>query len=111
MTGRGWPTRPGLRIYIDTMARLGRTRGWNLLDAPVTLASSTPNRNNGPGLRSQRVERRGEESANSARDVGLRYVADVMPGISRARRGAGFQYRFATGDLVHNPEVLRRIHS
>src|SRR2546421_1650647 len=47
----------------------------------------------------------------SAHLVGLRYVSAQMPGIRRERSGAGFRYRYPTGDLVQEPEVLRRIKS
>ncbi|HTL56147.1 MAG TPA: DNA topoisomerase IB [Candidatus Limnocylindrales bacterium] len=47
----------------------------------------------------------------SARASGLRYVTDQMPGIRRERSGAGFRYRYPTGDLVQDGEVLHRIKS
>jgi DNA topoisomerase-1 len=54
---------------------------------------------------------RTEIPVESAHRVGLRYVSDEMPGIAREHAGKGFRYRFPTGDLVHEPEVLRRIKS
>jgi DNA topoisomerase-1 len=45
----------------------------------------------------------------SAHLVGLRYVSDQMPGIQRERAGQGFRYRYPTGEIVQNDEVLRRI--
>lgn len=47
----------------------------------------------------------------SARVVGLRYVTDQMPGIRRERSGQGFRYRYPTGDLVTDAEVLKRLKS
>src|SRR3954469_1927640 len=48
---------------------------------------------------------------HSAVAVGLRYVSDDMPGIRREKSGAGFRYRYATGYLVQDTEVLLRIKS
>ncbi|HWQ90168.1 MAG TPA: DNA topoisomerase IB [Clostridia bacterium] len=47
----------------------------------------------------------------SARVVGLRYVTDSMPGIRRERCGKGFRFRYPTGDVIQEDEVLRRIRS
>jgi DNA topoisomerase I len=47
----------------------------------------------------------------SAREAGLRYVADEQPGIRRERRGKGFSYRDPKGALVRDPETLKRIKS
>lgn len=52
-----------------------------------------------------------EKPEVSAQVVGLRYVTDEMPGICRERSGTGFRYRYPTGDVVSDPEVLKRIHS
>ena len=41
----------------------------------------------------------------------LRYVTDVMPGISRRRMGRHFSYRRADGSLVRDPRGLARIKS
>ncbi len=45
----------------------------------------------------------------SAHIAGLRYVTDEMPGIHRENAGTGFRYRYPTGDLVQDQEVLERI--
>ena len=50
-----------------------------------------------------------QDSAASALKVGLRYVTDRMPGIRRERSGDGFRFRYPTGDIVQNEEVLKRI--
>ncbi len=47
--------------------------------------------------------------AEAARVVGLRYVTDEMPGIRREKSGAGFRYRYPTGDIVQDTEVLKRV--
>jgi DNA topoisomerase I len=47
----------------------------------------------------------------SAQIVGLRYVADGMPGIRRENSGHGFRYRYPTGDVVQDEAVLGRIKS
>jgi DNA topoisomerase-1 len=51
------------------------------------------------------------DPAASANSVGLRYVSAQMPGITRERAGQGFRFRYPTGDLVAEPEVLRRLKS
>jgi DNA topoisomerase-1 len=45
----------------------------------------------------------------AARRVGLRYVSDRKPGISRHRRGKGFHYRGPDGAPVRDRGVLLRI--
>lgn len=45
----------------------------------------------------------------TAHQAGLRYVTDEMPGIRRETSGHGFRYRYPTGDIVHDEEVLKRI--
>ena len=51
------------------------------------------------------------DSVKSARTVGLRYVSDRMPGIRREKTEGGFCYRYATGKLVRDVAVLKRIKS
>lgn len=46
---------------------------------------------------------------HSAIAAGLRYVAAAMPGIQRERSGKSFRYRYPTGDLVREKDVLGRI--
>lgn len=50
-------------------------------------------------------------AAQAAMEAGLRYVTDTMPGIRRERAGHGFRYRYPTGDIVDEQEVLNRIKS
>ena len=47
----------------------------------------------------------------AAKVVGLRYLTDRMPGIQRERWGQGFRFRYPTGGLVRDDEVLKRIKS
>jgi DNA topoisomerase-1 len=47
----------------------------------------------------------------SANEAGLRYVIDDMPGIKRANSGHRFRYRYPTGNIVRELEVLNRIKS
>lgn len=42
---------------------------------------------------------------------GLTYSSDAEPGITRARRGRGFEYRRPNGSLVRDVSTLRRIAS
>ena len=44
-------------------------------------------------------------------EVGLRYVADDMPGITRRRAGTGFAYRGADGRPLRDRDTLRWIRS
>lgn len=52
-----------------------------------------------------------KEPTESAQAAGLRHVTDSNPGITRERAGKGFAYRYATGDVVEDEEVLKRIKS
>ncbi len=49
--------------------------------------------------------------ATAARDAGLRYVTDELPGIARRRVGKGFSYRDADGHAVRDAATLARIRS
>lgn len=48
-------------------------------------------------------------AATDAASAGLRYVDSDDPGITRRRRGSGFDYRLATGARVTEPATLERI--
>ncbi len=50
-----------------------------------------------------------DEQAQLLKVVGLTYVSDAEPGISRLRRGKGFAYRHPDGTLVTDDEVRERI--
>src|SRR5205823_8071608 len=45
----------------------------------------------------------------AARDAGLRYVSDQLPGIRRLRSGKGMRYRDAEGRPIRDPATLARI--
>jgi len=45
----------------------------------------------------------------SAGRMGLRYVSDTTPGITRRRRGKSFAYFDSTGRPVRDPRELARI--
>jgi DNA topoisomerase-1 len=47
----------------------------------------------------------------SAREAGLQYVTDRMPGIRRLRAGKGFRYLGPDGRPVRDPETLLRIRA
>jgi DNA topoisomerase-1 len=51
------------------------------------------------------------DPVSSARTVGLRYVGDQMPGIRREHAGKSFRFRYPTGDIIHDEQVLGRIRS
>jgi DNA topoisomerase-1 len=52
-----------------------------------------------------------EDLEAQAREVGLRYVTDEMPGIRRRRRGRGFSYLLPSGQVLDDPRQRRRIAS
>jgi DNA topoisomerase-1 len=52
-----------------------------------------------------------DDPATVAADAGLRYVTDATPGITRQRRGKGFSYRGADGQLLRDADTLQRIRS
>ena len=47
----------------------------------------------------------------AAREAGLRYVSDEMPGLQRRRAGKGFSYRDADGAAVRDAATLDRIRA
>ena len=51
----------------------------------------------------------GIEPERSARAAGLRYVNDDQPGITRRRRGRGFQYVAPDGKTISDRDARRRI--
>jgi len=51
----------------------------------------------------------GIEPERSARAAGLRYVNDDQPGITRRRRGRGFQYVAPDGETISDRDARRRI--
>ena len=51
------------------------------------------------------------EYLDSAKDAGLRYVSDALPGIRRRRHGRGFSYVDTEGRVVRDRAVLRRIRA
>jgi len=53
----------------------------------------------------------GIEPERSARAAGLRYVSDEQPGITRRRRGRGFQYLAPDGGTIADPAERARIDS
>src|SRR5437588_2266838 len=52
-----------------------------------------------------------QQSLDSAKEAGLRYVSDEMPGIRRRRAGKGFSYTAPDGTLIRDKRTLRRIAS
>jgi DNA topoisomerase I len=54
-------------------------------------------------------ERQLEEAKGAARDAGLRYVNDNVPGIRRVRAGKGFTYVDEHGKRIRDAETLLRI--
>ena len=49
------------------------------------------------------------EAEDAARDAGLHYVSDLVPGIRRVRSGKGFRYVTPDGSVVRDPAELKRI--
>lgn len=52
-----------------------------------------------------------DEAIDIARANQLRYVNDGMPGIRRSRRGKGFAYHDAHGELIRDDDVVARLKS
>src|SRR6267142_1070587 len=89
----------------------------------LEIKASSKLNENVSGRRSQRNKKRldyaagaltqekDNEVVESAMEAGLRYVSDDMPGIKRGKLGNGFRYRYRTGDIVQESEVLDRIKS
>lgn len=50
-----------------------------------------------------------QDQTQVAREAGLRYVSDEMPGIRRLRKGKGFAYVDARGSAITDEAELRRI--
>lgn len=51
------------------------------------------------------------DSHREVRRLGLRYVSDSTPGITRVRRGKHFKYLSVRGEVIRAPHVLQRIAS
>ena len=57
------------------------------------------------------VEAATPDAIESAREAGLRYVSDAMPGIRRRRAGRAFSYVGTDGRPIRDATELRRIKS
>jgi DNA topoisomerase I len=51
------------------------------------------------------------DPVESARAASLRYVTDTTPGISRRKRGTGFEYIEPMGKVIRDPDELQRFRS
>lgn len=51
------------------------------------------------------------DPVESAREAGLRYTTDAIPGIGRKRAGKGFRYVGPDGKNIRDPQTLRRMRS
>jgi len=51
------------------------------------------------------------ETVQTAKEAGLRYVSDGLPGIRRLGSGKGFRYVGPDGRAIRDPNVLKRIRS
>lgn len=78
--------------------REGLPRRWRARRG-MTSAQPAPSRNGGPPT----------DPAGSAAAAGLRYVSDAGPGITRRRRGKGWSYHSAAGELIRDAATRRRI--
>ncbi len=64
-----------------------------------------------PGTRGRRAAFVDSDAVESAREAGLRYVTDAMPGIRRQPRGDNFVYIDSDGFPIDDEHVLARIRS
>src|SRR5262249_27793833 len=88
---------PPVRRASRPRSRLGANGNWG--DTP-RLTGETP------APLSLKID---VDPVESAKIVGLHYVSDNSPGISREPSGKGFRYRSPSGKLVRDPQVLQRI--
>ncbi|MBE9583419.1 DNA topoisomerase IB [Mucilaginibacter sp. JRF] len=56
----------------------------------------------------QKLEKIGRDPKVTAKAVGLRYVADTMPGYTRKKSGKGWSYYDVDGALVKDKELITR---
>jgi DNA topoisomerase-1 len=77
----------------------------------VTSPRDAKNKQHSNGTPGASGPPRDEEAFESAIEAGLRYVSDDMPAIRREKSGREIRYRYPTGDIVQEPEVLNRIKS
>jgi DNA topoisomerase-1 len=52
-----------------------------------------------------------DPARTAAREAGLRYATDQVPGFTRRRRGRGFSYLDRDGKTIRDPAILARIRS
>jgi DNA topoisomerase-1 len=52
-----------------------------------------------------------KDPLQSAKEAGLRYISDEIPGFTREPAGKGFRYRDTEGKIINKPDVLARIKS
>lgn len=71
----------------------------------------TPNRQPAKGRRSPRLAWVESDPTESAKEAGLRYVNDSMPGIRRERAGDDFRYIGIDGSPTDDEQLLARIRS
>jgi DNA topoisomerase I len=51
------------------------------------------------------------DAVEAAKAASLRYVTDNIPGVSRRKRGTGFEYIDPNGKVIRDPEELQRFKS
>src|SRR4051794_24732244 len=91
MPGTSWfraTRRPGNRLPARLVARTGR--GTTVVGMDVEAVSE-------PDAATVEAE---------LRSLGLRYVSDGIPGITRRRSGSGFSYRAPDGSLIKDRHKL-----
>jgi DNA topoisomerase-1 len=59
----------------------------------------------------QALDLQHDEAKAIARQNGLRYITDEMPGISRVRHGKGFSYHDEKGGLIQDREEIMRLQA
>jgi DNA topoisomerase-1 len=57
------------------------------------------------------VDASSSDSRQAAKAANLRYVTDIVPGITRVRRGRGFSYHDSDGTRIIDKETLSRIRA
>jgi DNA topoisomerase-1 len=83
---------------------------WNRRDR-LAVAVADRGTDSMSGSEHSAIEPPAAPNPEELRDLGLRYVSDTMPGITRRRAGGGFSFRGPDGHPIREPGKVRWIKS
>jgi DNA topoisomerase-1 len=90
--------------------RCGPAKAFEGDDAMEATSLAIPTRPAPPaGDADEPISARSEVAQEELRELGLRYVSDAMPGVTRRRAGSGYAYRRPDGWPLKDEETLRWI--